>query len=779
MAGRIRQVFGNLRTAVTAGVRGATVHRSDGMSDLWETVQGTDLFGDTTARNAYEKSLYAHAAIENIATSLGGLGPRLYTMNDEPIFDPSHEYVRLLNQPNPEQSIDEFITATCVHREIDGIVHWVEPEWMPARRPRERAIYVASRSEMEPLNPGGVLRGWRYVPWDTSRVQTLRLDQVTTLRHYHPRRRLDGLAPATVARLAIDSHYYASLCNMSALKNGTELGPVFSADQVMSEQQHADALKIINLRHAGPRNAKRAIFMSGGVKVDRGTQGMKDLDWLEGKRLSAKEIAAIYNVPPIYVGLFDEAHLSNSKVQELLFWTQNGLPQKRRLVQALMRMLLRGDRARYYIDLDTSGIQALKDQEAEFMETTFGLTKFGLSRNEINRRFDHGFEEPSYGEVPLAPAGQIPIDVLVDEARAAMIGETVPEGTPAEDAKSATTVAVSGLGRMNDAVHRANQAVAAIGEIIEGEKNSATEQALHKKWRRSWLGLLRVAQLRINRLFDRQRKEMKRRLVGVELPYPLPIHGKTPARLTYQVRSAFDDIINFILFSPKEEDGKLTATLRPAIGDGLELGGKQIANEVGGDFEFNLDAPDVAVHLEEQAIRVRAVNHTTAEHIRETLREGLKDGETLAELGKRIDAVMGTEATGKPGRGYTIANTEMHEALSAGRDEGMRQAGVEGKKWLSSGGPTVRSSHRFAEHETRVAPIPLDEKFALTVTEGSDSGLTEFARYPGDNTLSARNRINCSCVSLPAMLKDGKRAAASVTERVGNYTYEDLLRERE
>ena len=45
---------------------------------------------------------------------------------------------------------------------------------------------------------------------------------------------------------------------------------------------------------------------------------------------------------------------------------------------------------------------------------------------------------------------------------------------------------------------------------------------------------------------------------------------------------------------------------------------------------------------------------------------------------------MGAEGKG---RGYRIAQTEIHEALGAGRNEAMSQAGIEGKAWIDSGKP--------------------------------------------------------------------------------------------
>ena len=83
--------------------------------------------------------------------------------------------------------------------------------------------------------------------------------------------------------------------------------------------------------------------------------------------------------------------------------------------------------------------------------------------------------------------------------------------------------------------------------------------------------------------------------------------------------------------------------------------------------------------------------------------------------------------------------TETSATYGFTRNEAMNEAGVEYKSWLSSHGPTVREAHAAAEEQYGDAPIPIDEPF---VVDGEE------LMYPGDESGSPGNVINCHCIQI-------------------------------
>lgn len=766
--------------------------------------------------NPYETSVYVFAAIGNIAQAIAGLPLRLFTAGDDPVWE--HEYLTLMQQPNPEQTGEELIEAFQTHKEIDGYAFLIEPEFElgSSRAAARREIYVASASEMEPIEVAGELVAWRYTPLDGARNRTLTLSQVMPSRHYHPRKRLEGLSGARVARLAIEGHYGALNLFRNAVRNGAELGAVFTTDKDLSEQQHDAQMKVIRTRYSGPVNANKPLLLSGGVKVDRGSQGMNDINWLQGMGVAATIIATAYRVPPLFVNLMDQAQYNSAPVQMSLFWTMNGLPQKRRVEAALNRIVLRGDQAKYQFRLDTSDVQVLKLEQAEFMERVFKLTQYQIARNEINDRFDLGFENPDFGKVPLVPAGLLPADVLFDEAESSLGMGKTPEGVnpadpgtdpgaddpgaddpnadPAADPPAGSPAGSTASGKAIDAllIRVCDEA----REIDTVMRAAAQMKALHAKWFRSWKGLRSATQLAVRKYFQRQAREVVARLrqEAPGIPELAALandkglaelvaraiecgdEGVFDAAVGTESAQRIDPIqIDRILFDLVAENGKLRAILKPKIEDAAELGGKQIADEIDGPFDFNIDDPAIKQHVEQQIIRVQRINATTRARVRRALLKGLDSGETLTDVADRISKAMGGN---NPARSYVIAQTELHEAINVGRRQSIDQAGL-GKSWLTSGLPVrtksnpngiVRLAHKGAERYSAKG-IPAVEDFTLT----DEDGFTELAAQPGDARLSAGNKINCACTVVARTLTKG---GGQLIGRVGEFTYERMLGER-
>jgi SPP1 gp7 family putative phage head morphogenesis protein len=143
-----------------------------------------------------------------------------------------------------------------------------------------------------------------------------------------------------------------------------------------------------------------------------------------------------------------------------------------------------------------------------------------------------------------------------------------------------------------------------------------------------------------------------------------------------------------------------------------------------------------------------------------SLREGLESGEGLPQLTDRLENVLGVNRS----RAQRIARTQTASAVSTGRHEGMKSAGVEFKAWITSQDDAVRPSHRQAGADYADG-IPIEEPF---IVDG------EALSYPGDPTGSAANIINCRCLQVARL----NRVAAAPTEFI-KYVGADGVRPNE
>ena len=118
--------------------------------------------------------------------------------------------------------------------------------------------------------------------------------------------------------------------------------------------------------------------------------------------------------------------------------------------------------------------------------------------------------------------------------------------------------------------------------------------------------------------------------------------------------------------------------------------------------------------------------------IQGVIHDGLQNGDPIKKI---ADAVRAKFNDISQGRAKTIAMTETCAAYGTGRDMAMQSAGVQFKKWLTSGNPNVREAHAEANGQV----VAADEAFEVG---------GEPLRYPGDPDGSPENIINCHCVAI-------------------------------
>ena len=131
----------------------------------------------------------------------------------------------------------------------------------------------------------------------------------------------------------------------------------------------------------------------------------------------------------------------------------------------------------------------------------------------------------------------------------------------------------------------------------------------------------------------------------------------------------------------------------------------------------------------EVARKVKQVANTTKQKIRDRVAEGVREGEGIPEIAKRIDSLYLEQII--PNRSVTIARTETLGASNKASIEGARQTDIPLKKqWISTGDGRTREDHEEADGQT----VGLDEMFEIG---GS------YMDRPGDGP--AEQVVMCRC----------------------------------
>lgn len=759
MANRVGQALTNFRDAVVATVKGVSLRDPIRAWLLGEDFNsGTKHIGDP-----YKQAVYIHTAISILAELIAGVPLNVLDRDETPIDNPGDESVRLLRRPNALNDQRTFFERTTILKARDGQVFWIKPKTFA--RPLERAVYVVPRREMKAEAPDGLLVGWTR----TRRGQRefLELDQVCRLFSVDPDDELGGFAGIRAAQLPIDAHTFAARHNVEVFHHGGQPSSVYVTDQCPSPDQREQLESRLKRYHRGGDKYDTPVILGGGLKRDA-VQTNTDLEYIEGQRLTAHQQIAPLHVQPIYAALFENVNYNTAGVQERLQWDLAVLPELKHLLACwnLFAQAFVDPAKTVAADLDS--VPVLQGRELERTERILKLQDQGVPLNVLIDVYGLKIPPQPWGDEPLVGAGRMPISVVYDEAAAAIAADNEPEGG-GEEGNEATRQRGNKAGDqgLDLAVVREgfeadlSELQTALETHAKADAEARRRRAIHDRWKASYRGLRDRAQMAAKAIIVQQGEEAIRRLRALRLP-----GGRTADATVHRGKASVEFWVQRILLSVS--DRKLTAKLAPLLRGGVELGGTQVGEEVNTPegWEFNLDAKAVRNHLGFQQIRVRKINDTTRGLIQRVLLEGLDEGMTVNEIGDGIAKTMAVRA-GK--QTWRIANTEMHEAVAAGRHEGFRQANVKYQAWLTSGrgvepdGP-VRRSHWGAEQATKEKPIKVGERFILSDPE---TGAKSQCLYPGAGTLPPGERINCSCVTIAKMTAGGRKLALSDYEKRG------------
>ncbi|PTX14440.1 phage Mu protein F like protein [Pontibacter mucosus] len=153
----------------------------------------------------------------------------------------------------------------------------------------------------------------------------------------------------------------------------------------------------------------------------------------------------------------------------------------------------------------------------------------------------------------------------------------------------------------------------------------------------------------------------------------------------------------------------------------------------------------------EAAGRVTEVDDTTKKRIQVLLAEAQEQNLTTTRLARYLREKL-QDARFNATRAMMIARTESTTGANVAANMVAEEADfVLLKKWNAALDNRTRNSHRVVG---KAEPIALEGLFEVPSPKGAG---VEYARYPGDTSLSAGNCVNCRCVvsHVPALDADG------------------------
>ena len=256
------------------------------------------------AREGYMQNAIVYRSVRMIAEAAACVPLLLYEGADE---IEEHALIDLIAHPSPDHTTADFLEAWYGFLLVAGNAY-VEAVGLSGRL-RELHVLRPDRMKVIP-GPDGWPEGYEYTAGGSSvrfaEEPVAGVRPILHVRLFHPANDHYGMSPIEAAAAAIDIHNTAGAWNKSLLDNAARpSGALVHAAKSgnLTGEQFARLKAELEASFQGARNAGRPLLLEGGLDWKPLSLSPKDMDFVEAKHASAREIALALGVPPMLLGI--------------------------------------------------------------------------------------------------------------------------------------------------------------------------------------------------------------------------------------------------------------------------------------------------------------------------------------------------------------------------------------------------------------------------------------------------------------------------------------------
>ena len=534
-----------------------------------------------------------------------------------------HPFLELLKVVNEFTNQFDLLEIMFLFQELVGNAFWYILRDNKLGMPTELYPLLSQNVRIIVDKNTGIAR-YEYVITEAD-IHRIPLENMVQFKAISPLNAYWGLGPLQACVVAADLSINMNLYETTLFKNRAQPDMALILPEEAGTPKEDEIKRLSKQwyqRHGGTKKAGKLAVLSGGAKLETVSLTPKEMAFLQGRKATREEIAAIFGVP-LSLLTTDSVNRANAETGEYSYMKNTVLPRIRRAEQKMNEKLLPMYDEQVFCAFDNP---VPEDKEHRLNEIKARLTSGMTSINE--ERQQDGLDEVEWGKEPLLPMNIRPIST---EIPAPVTFGQRPE--PEKGIKSPRTLPPLG--------HPTNFTNEPFVKAMKEYYEQVAEEVLAG--------------------FDKD----------IRIIY-------TPS-----YKSPADDYIS-AWFDMQKWNGTLLTTCEPFIRYTMMSGGERALRQMTVDRVFDPMNPAVTRALARHRYgTVQSVNSTIVKHLREKLAVGMAEGEGLLDLRRRVETVFeGLSVYGAE----RIARTETIWAWNEGAVQGYIQSGlVEKKQWVSSG----------------------------------------------------------------------------------------------
>ena len=154
-----------------------------------------------------------------------------------------------------------------------------------------------------------------------------------------------------------------------------------------------------------------SLFVHVSGKVNLLSQTAVEMDFVNSRKSTWTEIAAVFGVPLAALGFTEDVNLANAEAMNKQLWHDTIIPQLELIKRQLNVQLARDFGENIVLTYDLSNITALQENENEKLDKALKLWSMGVPLSVINQRFEMGLDTDDIegSDVGYITAGLLPV----------------------------------------------------------------------------------------------------------------------------------------------------------------------------------------------------------------------------------------------------------------------------------------------------------------------------------------------------------------------------------
>lgn len=299
--------------------------------------------------------------------------------------------------------------------------------------------------------------------------------EIIHVRLPNPNDQYIGLSPLIPAFKSVLLDRFSTEHMVRFYKSGARLGGIITTDKALNKEQLGRFQRTFEANYTGRHNHHRTLVLPPGMKYEQVEQNPAETALLDFCRYNREAILAVYRVPPIKLGIMDNANYANARVQLKLFFTQT-VKKYIDLVQDGFNthpaMLL--DNRTYRIQFDLSNVEELQEDIKEKATAAAEMLKAGATVDEVREAvwkkgpIDGGNQSPVVVEMEAKKRGsQPPLFQNLSAPQATETKITTELGEGKVEAKEALPDAQEDTARLSDVTPTTTTFSERVAQLVE------------------------------------------------------------------------------------------------------------------------------------------------------------------------------------------------------------------------------------------------------------------------------------------------------------------------